>query len=553
MTSRSLPPGLARLGALLGCALLAAAPWLACAQVLPPPPIGSDEPDRMPAEARLWVKSFRFEGNWVFSDAELAGVTQPFTGRELDAGELEEARRAVTLHYISRGYLSSGAVLPDQDPIDGVVVMKIVEGRLTEIHLEGNRWLSDRYLTGRLQRWSSPVLNLLELQDGLQQLRQNPNVDQINAELKPGPAPGTSELEVRVTDRQPFRVGLQADNQRPPSVGAEQVWLELADLNLTGHSDPLQIRYGIANATADGLEFSGLDNLEGSYWLPLNRFETTAGVYGSRLNTSIVEQPFGSLDIESLTTSYGFGLRQPVHQTSRQEIALSLSLDHRVNQTELLGERFNLSPGAINGETVVTVLRFSQDWVRRGPNHVVALRSTFNFGLDAWEATDNSVPGDPNAEFFSCQGQAQYIQRLFGTQNQLVLRAAGQWTGERLLALEQFSVGGYETVRGYLENQLVRDRALVTSVEFRLPLLFDKSGAGILFAAPFFDFGGAWNVGESRDPTTIYSTGVGLRAAPTQHFSAEVYWGYRLRDVDVPDDAGLQRYGVHFRLNVVAL
>ncbi|RQW77921.1 MAG: ShlB/FhaC/HecB family hemolysin secretion/activation protein, partial [Methylococcus sp.] len=189
MTSRSLPLGLARLGALLCGSLWIAAPWPACAQVLPPPPIGSAEPDRMPAEARLWVKSFRFEGNWVFSDAELAGVTRPFTGRELDAGELEEARRAVTLHYISRGYLSSGAVLPDQDPIDGVVVMKIVEGRLTEIHLEGNRWLSDRYLTGRLQRWSSPVLNLLELQDGLQQLRQNPNVDQINAELKPGPVP----------------------------------------------------------------------------------------------------------------------------------------------------------------------------------------------------------------------------------------------------------------------------------------------------------------------------------------------------------------------------
>ena len=46
-------------------------------------------------------------------------------------------------------------------------------------------------------------------------------------------------------------------------------------------------------------------------------------------------------------------------------------------------------------EMVVSVLRLSQEWLQRGPNHVLALRSTFNLGLDVWGATDNGIPGDP--------------------------------------------------------------------------------------------------------------------------------------------------------------
>jgi hemolysin activation/secretion protein len=241
-----------------------------------------------------------------------------------------------------------------------------------------------------------------------------------------------------------------------------------------------------------------------------------------------------------------------VYQTANHEAALSIGFDRRQNNTRLLDEPFSISPGAVEGEMVVSVLRLSQEWLLRGQNRVLALRSTFNFGLDVWGATDNGIPGDPDAEFFSWLGQAQYIQRLFNSQNQMVLRLAGQWTTEPLLALEQMSVGGFGSVRGYLENQLVRDRGIVSSVEFRLPVLFDSAGAGILYLAPFFDFGGAWGGEESPSPTTIYSTGAGILFTPNKHLSAEVYWGYRLRDVEIPDDAGLQDLGLGFRVNLMA-
>lgn len=499
----------------------------------------------------------------MFTSAELGKVVSSFTNRWLNTENLEEARRAVTVYYVSHNYINSGAVIPDQNPTNGVIRIKIIEGVLSQIHLHGNRWLRDSYIKSRVERWTGPPLNLGDAQEGLQLLRENPNVQQVNAELKPGVVPGQSQLDLRVVDREPFHFGLQADNERPPTVGAEEIWALASDDNLTGNSDPLRIQYGIANATADGFDFSGADNLEGSYVLPITRFDTTLAFNASRLNTSITENNFVPLDITSLTSTYGAVLRQPVFQSPNQEAAVSIGFDWRKNQTWLLGQPFAISPGATtNGVMIDAPLRFSQDYTLRGQSYVVALRSTFSVGLDLFGATDVSSSSNrvPNAEFFSWLGQGQYIQRLFNTQNEFVFRLSGQWTPDPLLELEQFSVGGMNTVRGYPENQLVRDRAIVSSVEFRVPIIYDKAGAGILQLAPFFDFGAARNVngsiqttvGAPAAPSPIYSTGAGLLLTANKHVSGELYWGYRLRHADMPPDAGAQGLGISFKVNIQA-
>lgn len=530
----------------VACLAVVMAPPRATAQVLPPPPA------KQPGIVDLVVKEFRFIGNQAFPASELTKITAPFTNRKLTSADLEEARRAVTLYYVTHGFVNSGVVIPDQDPVNGVVKFQIVEGVLSHIDVRDNNWLSDSYIRDRVQRWSSPPLNLNSMRDGLQLLRQNPNIKQLNAELLPGTAPGEGILDLRVVDQQPFRVALEIDNHRPPSVGAEEVSLLLSDLNLTGNGDPLNIRYGVANSGGDnGWKFSGVENIAGDYALPVNRYDTTIGLQAGQINTSIVEEPFTLLGIESETMSYGVRLRHPLYRTPNRELALSLGLDRRRNETTLLGEPFNISPGAIDGRMTESVLRFSQEWTDRGLNYVLALRSTFNLGVDVFDVTDSHINGDPNAFFFSWLGQAQYVRRLFNTQNQLVIRLTGQWSNERLLALEQMSVGGGETVRGYRENQLVRDRAIVSSVEFRVPVFFDKSGVGIIQLAPFFDFGGAWNIGGSTSPTTIYSTGVGILITPNKHINAQLYWGYRLRHLRTPQNDA-QDLGLHFRVNIAA-
>jgi hemolysin activation/secretion protein len=206
--------------AALTLAALLAGPPAVSAQVLPPPPAAKNE---IPAE--VFVREFQFEGATAFSQAELANALALYTGRTLTADELEDARRAVTLYYVNHGYINSGAILPDQDPSNGVIKIKVVEGEITKIEVHDNKWLTDGYLKSQLRRWSTAPANLNRMKEGLQLLRQNPNITQINAELAPGATPGQSILDVRVQDQQPFRFALDIDNYRPPSVGAEEITL----------------------------------------------------------------------------------------------------------------------------------------------------------------------------------------------------------------------------------------------------------------------------------------------------------------------------------------
>ncbi|MEI6085658.1 MAG: ShlB/FhaC/HecB family hemolysin secretion/activation protein [Verrucomicrobiota bacterium] len=496
------------------------------------------------------LSKFQFEGNTVFTTAELDSLVANYVGRELTREDLEDARRVVTLHYVKAGYLNSGAILLDAEPVNGVVRLRIVEGRLTSINLTGNHWLRSSYITNRIALCDGPPLNVNRLKDGLQLLRQDPNIEQINAELRPGMTPGESVLDLKVKDQQPFRVGLQVDNARPPSVDSGELLLLLADRNLTGHGDALEGSYGIAEGGTTGFKFSDWNNIGGSYVVPVTVWDTTVRAYGDRKNYTVVEDPFNSLNINSESYRYGGLVRQPLYRTPNQEFAVAVAFERRHSYSELLGQPFDFpESGSVSGRTDISVLRLSQEWVDRSQQQVLALRSTFNIGLDVFGTTNDGT--DRNGNFVTWLGQGQYVRRLFNTQNQLVLRLDGQWTGNELVSLEQFAIGGINSVRGYRENQLVRDRGVFGSVELRLPVLLNKLGAPMVQLAPFFDVGSGQNLGAEGQTETIFSAGIGLLVTPCRRVNAVLYWGYAFKDFKTTEDDP-QDLGFDFRVTIDA-
>src|SRR5882724_1183591 len=355
---------------------------------------------------RLWsfhgvVKEFRFVGNHVFSTGTLSKVVEKYRSREINADDIEQARQDLTLFYVNKGYVNSGAILPDQDGKNGIITFQLVEGRLTGINVKGNFWFRSWWLRNEIRRGAGRPLNFNKLKEGLQLLRQNSTISQINAELKPGGVPGESILDVDIKDTQPFRFALEFNNKRPPSVGAEILNAHATDLNLTGHNDVLDVVYGIAHSNGgdsfEDFDFSGLDNVAGSYMFPVTPWATTLEIHASKSDTSVLQQPFTSLNINSKLEQYGATLRQPIYETLANEVAVSVTGEKRRDETFLLGQPFSLSAGAVNGVTNDFVLRFALEFVNRSQAHVLALRSTFNLGIDAFDATDSGFK--PNDHF----------------------------------------------------------------------------------------------------------------------------------------------------------
>ena len=175
----------------------------------------------------------------------------------------------------------------------------------------------------------------------------------------------------------------------------------------------------------------------------------------------------------------------------------------------LLGEPFSFEPGARHGQSVVAALRTAQEFVYRTPYQVIAARSLFSFGLNALGATINHN-GLPDGIFFKWFGEFQWVQRLglFAEQQRAswpeflrplldsyaIFRSQFQHSDSPLLTLEQVSIGGRYSVRGYRENTMLRDRAVLTSFETRLPVISNTFWADYLELAQFVDFGRGWDV-----------------------------------------------------------
>jgi hemolysin activation/secretion protein len=495
----------------------------------------------------LRVREFRVVGSTVFSPQEIAEVTRPFENRDLLSSELQDVRDALTNLYVERGYRTSGAMILDQSVSDGVVEIQIIEGELEDLSVETSGRLRPGYIEERIRLGVSKPVDVHRVEERLQLLQEDPRVARIDAELLPGRGLGYSELRVSVQEANPWRAMLEASNERSPAVGSEGVRTFLQHRDLTGNGDVLSL-YGERS--------KGFDDLELRYGLPLNARDTTLELRVERSSSEIVEDPFDDLEIESDSVTYGLTLTHPLVRAPGRDLKLGLTAEHRRSDTNYVFGSFPFTPGSDDGEVKLTVLRFFQDWTARAPERVVAARSTFNLGLDALRAT-NGATRDPDGRFFAWLGQAQIAQRLPGRFQalQLLLRADAQLTSEPLLSLEQFALGGLRTVRGYRENELVRDNAWVASVELRVPVLIDADGLERIELRPFVDVGKAWNErsgtanpadeGSDQNVETLASIGAGLVLRPTRRLQLEAYWGGRLRQIEERGD-DIQNHGWHF-------
>ena len=518
--------------------------------------------DQLSSAARITVKQFNFEGNTKFSNEQLAEITQSYLGKEITAEQLQEAKNRITAHYIKEGFINSGAIIPDQKITDKSVTIQIIEGELFQVDVVGNERLRTSYVQKRLQGKPGDALNINDLQASLQLLQQNPRFRRIQAELGPGVKLGEGILKIDVTEAKPYKVLFSFNNHRSPSVGSYRGEVEGWHHNFTGLfgkangiGDTVYFRYGMTN---------GLKDYSFRYTLPLNQYDTELSFNIERSDSEVVESPFNQLDVESEADTYAVTLSHPLVKKPNTYFNLGLRLEKRASKTFLLGRPFSFSQGVKNGESDLSVIRFSQDWLYRSRVEVIAARSSLNFGIDAMDSLIND-DGSPDSEFFTWLGQFQYVRRLdfdfissdWLKRSQIIFRTDYQWANEGLLPLEKISIGGASTVRGYRENQLTRDKGLISSLEWRIPLTKPSVGnnqsgeAGLVELASFFDYGKAWNAeGDTSEQDDIYSVGLGLRYSPYKFLHAQLYWGHALRDLPEPEDKDLQDSGIHFDIQL---
>jgi len=498
-------------------------------------------------EVLIPVKQILVVGSSILTTAEIEQITKPHINKSLTFNQLREVADQITEIYQERNYITSRAIIETQDIKNGIVTIKVLEGSLERIEIKraGNERgrLNDDYLRSRVAIATAPPLNFTNLEDQLQLLRSDPLLSDIRANLISGTKPDQSVLKITFTEAKTFSTRLFTDNYGNVSSGIYRAGATVQEANLTGIGDLASIGY-VRSQSSNAYSLG--------YQYPLNLMGGTLS-FGASIGDSRVSQPeFANLNIATDSQIYDLSYRQPIMRSPREELALGIGISFENSTSSIDGKSFNFQssdPNNTDGRSQARVLRLTQEYTNRDTTGAWAFRSAFSAGLNLLGATIRN-DGLPDGRFLYWTGQALRVQRLGNDRDTLAFfRLNMQLTGDQLLSLNRFSVGGAQSIRGYRQNQNTGDAGIQGSVEFQLPALRNEDGLAIVKLFPFVEAGTVWNNRTANpSPQTLFSIGLGAQYQPFPNLTLRLDYGLPLVNANNPG-TNLQDSGLYFSVN----
>ncbi|MBE9211473.1 ShlB/FhaC/HecB family hemolysin secretion/activation protein [Plectonema cf. radiosum LEGE 06105] len=485
-----------------------------------PQPLPTEEPTISPPEVEtipeqdsnitIPVTKIEVTGNTLFN-SDIENILKLNQNRNLTLTELRTIADAITKLYLQKGYITSRAVLADQEIKNGVVQIRVIEGSLEKIQVEGNRRLNSAYIRSRIKLGAKTPLNQIDIENQLRLLRVDPMLSNIEATLQPGNNLGESILVVKIEEAPQFNPFFGVDNYSSPSVGSERFGGGFNYRNLTGIGDEFTASYYRSTT-------GGSNVFDVNYQVPVNPKNGTIRLRYAPSDSKITAPEFADFDITSDSQLYEVSYRQPLTRTPSEEFALSLAFTLQNGQTFLGGTPTPFGEGPDSqGNSRTRIVKFGQDYIKRDLQGAWGLRSQFNLGLDIFDATVNS-DSQPDGRFFSWLGQIQRVQRL-SKKNLLIAQAELQLTPDSLLSNQQFFLGGGQSLRGYRQNARSGDNGFRVSLEDRITIVDGTAETSSLQLAPFIEMGAVWNHPDNpnqlSNQTFLSAAGLGLIVQPT--------------------------------------
>ncbi|HYD56689.1 MAG TPA: ShlB/FhaC/HecB family hemolysin secretion/activation protein [Burkholderiales bacterium] len=475
---------------------------------LRPPPVPAPQ---KPDERCFEIREVRLEGVTKLSDAEQAELTRPYTGRCVGLGQVNELIQKVTNLYVSRGFTTTRAYVPEQDLRSGVLRILVLEGLVEKILLEGE----GVSLATAFPDLEGKVFNLRDFEQGIDQvnrLRSN----SATLDIEPGAAPGASVVKIRNAPAKPWAFGISLDNTGSDASGLYQGTASLGWDNPLGLNDFVNVSWRQNPDAEPDRKLTVAHSLYyavpyGS-WLfsaTASRFESASTVQG------------GVISFLSSSESVTQGVRADRMMLRDQFLKLTLAtgLTLKDNRAFLNRELISVSSRkltVLDGGASLAVNAWGGLW---------SFDAGFAQGLDAAGALTDA-PGlpdiAPRAQFFKWTFGASFNRplRLAGHMLSLQSSVTGQHSRDVLYGTEQILIGGPFSVRGFRDTAVSGDSGFYWRNELGLPLplqqVFGEAAPpGVLRPYVGYDVGRVFDKhgvpGGTLAGTTI---GLHLAAAP---------------------------------------
>lgn len=494
-----------------------------------PEPAEQLPPDQ--AEAiRFVLSAIEVEGATVYSREQLLPLWQEFLGKEISLLQVYRIADAITAKYRNAGYILSQAIVPPQKIEGGIVHIKVIEGYVSEVVIEGDV----QARAGLFRDWAEKIKASRPLDNAVLEryslLANDLAGVKVSTVLKPSAtAPGASDLVLAVTTDKPINANGAVDNRGTKTSGPVQYSAGLTANSLLHLFERTSVNYSTTH------DFRALR------YFSVNHDEvlTSEGTKLSLTASQSLTRPDDYLeeyDIKGDSVSAGFSVGYPLLRSRSQNLSLSGGFTLRNSQTDTLGQ---LQSHDRIRELVATMSYDLADTY--GGVNMATLG--FYQGMNILNATE---PGSPNltrvdghSDFSKLTAYLSRKQEL-SHDFSLEVAATGQYAFMSLLSSEEFGYGGSQFGRAYDSSEITGDSGMAARAELQYTGRPDALQVRYLQPYVFYDYGAIWNRSDTRpDHQDGASAGLGLRLAVTDYLSGSVELTKPLtRDVaaELPDD-----------------
>jgi hemolysin activation/secretion protein len=508
--------------ALLAALLLGAAASAALADTPPEP-----EKAAAPAapEQRFEIDELRIIGNTVLTEAEIDQAIYEFVGPNKTIKDVEKARAALEAAYAAKGYPTVSAEIPVQRVENGVVLLKVTERTVGRLAVRGSRYFDLGQIKERAPALAEgKIPNIKEVRRNIIALNQLPDRT-VTPALRAGAAPDTVDVDLNVEDHFPGHATLEVNNRYTQDTTHLRLSGSLSYDNLWQRGDSASIAYQVApENTADASVLSA------SYVFHVP--ETDLSLLASYLHSDSNVSTLGSTNVIGKGDIVGLRVVVPLGYDEGFVHTLSVGADykHFINDTAL---------GASKSSAPVTyypfTLSYQATWSDLLSETNLIASAVFAVGsLGSNQAQFDISRHDAMPGFGYVRGDISRRQTL-PYDAQLYAHAEFFLAPDPLIPNEQFSLGGLDTVRGYLESEALGDYGAALQTELRSPSLTDYIGESpidSLRALTFFDVGATSihdPLPQQRSSYTLASTGVGVRIGMFGYLNGELIAAFPLQ------------------------
>ena len=409
--------------------------------------------------------------------------------------------------YAKRGYFLARAYAPPQRIDCGVLRIRVLEGHLGEVKVEGNCFYSEEFIASYFERLRCKPLRYDTFMRALLLLNDFTDLH-AGAVFNKGSKPGTADILVRVQDKWPGHLYLNANNYGRKLTTDWRVGGRFDVGSLGMYGDKLSI------AEVVGFPIEALYFTDVYYRIPVNRNGTF--VEFAYLFSKFKIEELLSLHLRGRSDIGTFKATHGVWRSREMSIDVFGYFDYKQIQNFALGHRISFDK-----LRVVTAGMLLDRWASKNGRDYLNFRvaagiPNFLGGLSCVDDESSRIGG--GGRFVVINADYDHIQDLWGKGYFFAFHGSGQYSPNKLTIPEQIYIGGADTVRGYPLAAALGDMGYYLNFELRIPppavanekVPFVKSKwREVLQLVGFLDTGGVhFNEGNS---TFITGAGLGFR------------------------------------------